>query len=259
MEDANTGHGYKKTSTFKADGSTPKSGRHSLSCDDAANMDYAKAQQGVTAFGKSWFRDKGLVTHWKSSDSTRTLGSKELGELTGSDREKIKARVLAKMGFTLSDWERLNEAPCQDKGLVAKFDAAVYEIKESGGRINDLARALGITLKPQSGKRRGIKRSGATSCTRLQDCIKRHRERLAHPEDYGVTACAARRCSAKFYRQKPSQKYCSSPCQQSERNRRLRSWSPAVSEVAVCAGDDCSSEFQRVTYGGATYSVALFR
>lgn len=245
MEDSNTGFGYKSTSTAKSDG-TPKRGRLSLSCETAANMDYAKSATGVSAFGRSWFREKGLVTHWKSSDSTRTLGSKELGELTDSDREKIKARVLAKMGFTLSDWDRLNASPCLDKGLVAQFDAAVYEIKESGGRINDLARCLGLTLKPQSGKRRG---KGATGCPRLQDCIKRHKARLANPEAYGVTTCAAVRCDAKFYKKNPSQKYCSIPCQESERNRRLREGKTMTSGVAVCAGDDCSEEFRWLSIG----------
>lgn len=223
MEDANTGHGYKTTSTAKSDG-TPKRGRLSLSCEDAAAMDYAKSACGVSAFGKSWFREKGLVTHWKSSDSTRTLGSKELGEITESDREAIRARVLAKMGLTLSDWDRLNEVPCNDKGLIAKFDAAVYEIKESGGRLHDLARCLGIPLK-----RRGDKVLG---CPRLQDALARHRDRLANPDKYGVFTCAAIRCDAKFYRQKPTQLYCSSPCQQSERNRRIRLRKKAAAPVS---------------------------
>jgi hypothetical protein len=217
MEDSNTGFGFKRTSTTKADGSTPKQGRLSLSCEDAAATDHAKAQIGVSAFGKRHFRDKGLVTHWKQSDSTRTLGTVEIEALTDSDRERIKARVLAKMGLTLADWDRLNQVPCNDKGLVAKFDAAVYKIKISGGRINDLARCLDIPLR----YRTNATSSGA-NCQRLQDCIKRHKQRLANPEAYGVTTCAASRCETKFYRQKPSQIYCSSPCQESERNRRLR-------------------------------------
>jgi hypothetical protein len=218
MEDAATGYGHKRTHSRKSDG-TEYQGRMALSCTESASADYAKAQVGVNTFGKSWFRWKGLVTDWERSDSTRTLSRRELDRITDEDREKIKARVLAKMGFTLSDWDRLNDAPCQDKGLVAKFDAAVYKVKESGGRINDLARCLGLTLKPRTGKQRG---TGASSCARLQDCIKRHRQRLAHPEDFGVTTCAASRCSNQFYRQSPSQLYCSSPCQQSERNRRIR-------------------------------------
>jgi hypothetical protein len=216
MEDAHTGYGYKTTSTAKSDG-TPKKGRHSLSCEDAAAMDYAKAQVGVSAFGRSWFREKGLVTHWKRSDSNRTLGSKELGELTDSDRERIKARVLARMGLTLSDWDRLNQVPCQDKGLIAKFDAAVYEIKVSGGRLHDLARCLDIPMR-----NRTRDSTSGRSCPRLQDCLKRHRQRLAEPEKFGVTTCAAQRCDTKFYKQNPAQIYCSSPCQQSERNRRIR-------------------------------------
>lgn len=237
MEDSNTGHGYKATSTTKSDG-TPKRGRLSLSCEDAAALDYAKSACGVSAFGRSHFRDKGLVTHWKRSDSTRTLGSKELGELTDSDREAIKAKVLAKMGLTLSDWDRLNQVPCNDKGLVAKFDAAVYEIKVSGGRLHDLARCLDIPMRTRT------KRDpSGRSCPRLQDAIKRHKRRMADPDAFGVFACAADDCGSKFYRQKPAHKYCSVKCQQRVAKRRTAG--VPHTEVAVCAGDDCEAEFTR--------------
>jgi hypothetical protein len=241
MEDASTGFGYKKSSTAKADG-TPRESRVSLSCEDAAAMDYAKAQVGVSSFGRSYFRDRGLVTHWERSDSTRTLGSKELGELTDSDKDRIKAHVLAKMGLTLTDWDRLNQVPCLDKGLVAKFDAAVYEIKVSGGRLHDLARCLEIPMRSRT---RGD--TSGRSCPRLQDAIRRHKQRLAQPESHGVTTCAAEGCDSRFYRSKPSHKFCSVRCQQKDARKRLAL--PIETESAVCAGDDCNAEFQRTVVG----------
>jgi hypothetical protein len=241
MEDSSTGFGYKRTSTSKANG-TPEAGKHNLSCESAAATDYAKSACGVTSFSRSWFRWKGLVTDWDRSDSTRTLSRKELGKLSESDREKIKAHVLAKMGLTLSDWDRLNQVPCQDKGLVAKFDAAVYEIKVSGGRLHDLARCLEIPMRSRT---RGD--TSGRSCPRLQDAIRRHKRRLAQPETHGVAACAAEGCNSTFYRSKPAHKFCSVRCQQ--KDARERSALPTRTESAVCAGDDCSAEFQRTVQG----------
>jgi hypothetical protein len=158
-------HGSQATRSSE-EGSPGSKRSKSLDPEMLSNVQWVAEGGATTVDAKEEGRYHGLVTHQLASDSTRTLTRRERDSM---DAAKVRADVLARLGFTEDDMTHLDKpgAPTPyGRALRERFDARLLEVTDSGAAQSDLALALGWPLY-------------GSASPRMQKALERAKDRRA--------------------------------------------------------------------------------
>lgn len=178
IEDVPSGGNHGRTATNRRPTTSPDqdgekwgAARRSLDTETHANVQFV-AMGGASVVSEDWIHFAGGVTDRRPEDGGHPLTQVERRSL---DTEQTRAAALERLGFSQADLDRLSgpgTGNSRDVGaLRARFDAALLQVSEDGGRTTDLARALGWHV------------TGAGRCDRMTKALTRARKRRAagHP------------------------------------------------------------------------------
>lgn len=149
------------------DGLAAPSTRRSLNTETREARQFARSGAATVVHRPelTWY---GAVSHLRPGDGNRTLTPAEVGKL---DQTRVRAAVLDRLGVTEEEMHLLDTTVGrlgpETRAIQARVDEKLLQVQDAGGRVVDLARALGWSVAP------------GRASQRMTMCLRRARKRRA--------------------------------------------------------------------------------